>query len=144
MNGWRTWPALLLSGCFLYSGIAAAGAIESSYRTARKVLEGSMSHMQADHWLNQPVPVLIEASGTFFQGAEHQGRAPGDPTPAEFTEAWAYDPESGRVGREYRQRRPDGTSEWIREIFIGQDEQLLIGLEASWAIRLKGGHVDIN
>ena len=52
--------------------------------------------------------MLIEAEGTLYQGAEHQGRTPGDATPAPFKETWAYDPATGVVAREYRQSRPDG------------------------------------
>ncbi len=144
MIRWRTVLALTVSGCCLYSGIAAAGAIESSYRTARKVIEGAMQHTGVGEWLARPVPVLIKAQGTFYQGAEHQGRAPGDPTPARFWETWAFDPSSGAVGREYRHLRPDGTTEWLREIYPGGDEQLLINMAAGWAIRLKGGGFDFG
>jgi glyoxylase-like metal-dependent hydrolase (beta-lactamase superfamily II) len=141
MNRRRTWLALLLSGSFLVSGSAAAGAIESSYRTARKVIDGSIASMEADRWLGRPVPLLMEASGTFFQGAEHQGYAPDEPTPAPFAETWAFDPASGAVGREYRQQRPDGTSEWMREIYPGGDELLLIDLNVQRALRLQGSHI---
>jgi glyoxylase-like metal-dependent hydrolase (beta-lactamase superfamily II) len=127
-----------MSGCCLYSGIAAAGAIESSYRTARKLIDASVSYMETNQWLSRPVPVLIKSTGTFYQGTEHQGYAPGNPTPAKFMETWAFDPVNGNVGREYRQWRPDGTSEWIRELYLAEDEQLLINLDAKWAIRLKG------
>jgi glyoxylase-like metal-dependent hydrolase (beta-lactamase superfamily II) len=142
MDRWRNSLVLLVAGCCLYTGIAAAGPIEPSYRAARKVLDGALSYTQVGEWLEKPLPVLIEAGGTYNQGAEHQGYAPGSPTPAKFYEIWAYDPATGMVGREYRQLRPDGTSEWMREIYPGGNEQLLINLDAKWAVRRVGGDLE--
>lgn len=99
------------------SGQAWPGAIESSYRAARDVLDASVAAMQAESWIAKPVPLMIVASGTLFMGAENQGIAPGEPTPTMFHETWAYDPASGLLGREYRHARHDGTKEWIKEIF---------------------------
>ncbi|NNE05866.1 MAG: MBL fold metallo-hydrolase [Xanthomonadales bacterium] len=110
----RGWGLLAL---LVASGQAWPGAIESSYRAAREIIDASVVAMQAERWITEPVPLLIVASGTLFMGAENQGFAPGEPTPTMFHESWAFDPESGILGREYRHARHDGTKEWSKEIF---------------------------
>jgi glyoxylase-like metal-dependent hydrolase (beta-lactamase superfamily II) len=126
------------SACLFHSLVMAGGVVESSYQGARNIIKGSLYNQGSTQWLDAPVPILVEASGTLFQGAEHQGRSPDDPTPAPFTETWAYDPASGAVGLEYRQKRPDGTEEWIRELYLAEDEQLLVFMDSRSAIRLTG------
>jgi glyoxylase-like metal-dependent hydrolase (beta-lactamase superfamily II) len=139
MIRWRVLLVLLLSGCCLLPMVAAAGAIESSYRTARKVIDGALLYSDMREWLERPVPVLIEARGHYFPAAERQGLAADDATSTNYHETWAYDPTSGWVGREYRRTRPDGTSEWLREIYPGGDEQILIDLDRKRAVRQRGG-----
>ena len=114
------------------------GAVESSYRMARETIESALAERGGAAWLARPVPVLFEAQGTLYQGAELQGRAPGEPTPAAYHETWAYEPSSGRVAREYRQKRPDGTHEWVREIYPGEGEQLLWLRDSGTVLRFTG------
>ena len=110
----RGWGLLVL---LAVSTNAWPGAIESSYKAAREVIDASVTAMQAEQWIDRPVPLMIAASGTLFMGAENQGLAPGEPTPTMFHETWAFDPRTRVLGREYRHDRHDGTREWIREIF---------------------------
>lgn len=108
----------LAAACWLMlPSTVRAGAIESSYRAARAVVDAAVEAMEVAAWMNEPGPVIIKASGTLFMSAEHQGRSVEDPTPTPFLETWAFDPESGRVGREYRHSRHDGTVEWMKEVF---------------------------
>jgi glyoxylase-like metal-dependent hydrolase (beta-lactamase superfamily II) len=118
--------------------VALAGAVESSYHAARDIIKESLENHGGLNWLENPAPVLIEARGTLYQGAEHQGRSPEDPTSAVFHETWAFDPQTGAVGREYHQQRPDGTAEWIRELYLGDGEQLLVIMDQGFAVRLTG------
>ena len=120
----------------------AGSPAESSYRLARETLEAAYEHQGAADWFERPVPVLITAEGTLFQGTEHQGRRPDDPTPAPFSETWAYEPSTGRLAREYHQRRPDGTQEWVREMFIAPGEQIVYLRDRERAFHLVGPDID--
>jgi hypothetical protein len=121
-----------------------AGAIESSYRNARDILDQALLFTGADQWQHSQQPLLIEASGTLYPGAEHQGYTANDPTPSEFHETWAYQPATGRIGREYRQKRPDGSDEWIREIFPSTGLQTLYFPDSGQSINLAGPSSDLS
>jgi glyoxylase-like metal-dependent hydrolase (beta-lactamase superfamily II) len=128
----------LAAACCLLPGLATAGAIESSYRHARGLILQSIDSMGVESWLEQPTPLLIEARGTLDQDAEHQGYAPGQPTLAEYVETWAWDPTTGSIGREYRQERPGGSIEQVRELYPSPGEQIVWSMNPAKVLRFTG------
>jgi glyoxylase-like metal-dependent hydrolase (beta-lactamase superfamily II) len=135
---WRSGFSRLAAACCLLPGLATAGAIETSYRHARGLIVRSIDSMGVQSWLQQPTALMIEARGTLDWGAEHQGYEPGQPTPAAYLEIWAWDPTTGRLGREYRQERPGGAVERVREIYPSPGEQLVWSIDQAEVLRFTG------
>jgi glyoxylase-like metal-dependent hydrolase (beta-lactamase superfamily II) len=133
--------ALLAGFCCLIVTKVQAGTVESSYRTARNIIGEAITATGAGQWLDTGGPVLIESLGERYPAAERQGRSPDDESSIEFHETWAFDPDRGRLGREIRYRRPDGTLVWQRELFFDQ-RSLLIDLDKKQVTEFQGREVD--
>ena len=112
----------MLCAAALWPQKAFGGATESSYRQARTLIDQSIDQMEVGEWLLRPTPLLIEVEGQLDAGAEHQGVRSDAPDPWPYRETWAWDPQTGIAGREYRQIHTDGRIEWKREIFSAQGE----------------------
>ncbi len=79
-------------------------------------------------------PFVISATGTLDKAAEGQGFEPGMPSPGPYREVLAFDPAAGRVARDYREERYDGTFEAFREVYLGPSERLYVVDEPPLAI----------
>jgi len=114
---------------------AGSGATvsETSYRQARQLLERAMAAMGDLQALTTAGPLYFHAEGTLDKDAERQGRAPGVPSPGSFRETLVVDPASERAAWEYREDRFDGTYEWLREAYTG-DEHLIVVLQSGFAV----------
>lgn len=112
----------LLTALVPGAGSVWAGAIEGSYRQARQLIDQSLAQMDSAAWLARPTPLLIETRGALDLAAGHLGARLDSPSPAEFHETWAWDPESGALGREVRMVHTDGYDERFREIFLAPDQ----------------------
>lgn len=71
-------------------------------------------------------PFAVIAEGTLDKSAEGQGFEPGRPSPGPYREVLVFDPATGRVARDYREERYDGTYEAFREIYRGPAERLYV------------------
>jgi glyoxylase-like metal-dependent hydrolase (beta-lactamase superfamily II) len=130
--------ALLVSALLPWPPATMAAAIEASYRQARNLISQSLEQGQNLPWLQQPGPLLVATRGTMNLTTGHLGHQPGSDSSAPYRETWAWDPASGALGREYRLMHPDGTDEWIREVFPTPDELWRIDLGTGSALHFHG------
>ncbi|MDX1643524.1 MAG: MBL fold metallo-hydrolase [Thermoanaerobaculia bacterium] len=79
-------------------------------------------------------PFVISATGTLDKTAEGQGFEPDAPSPGPYREVLVFDPAGGRVARDYREERYDGTFEAFREAYLGPSERLYVVHEPPLAI----------
>lgn len=112
-----------------------------SYVSAREILERGVESMGGRETLVRVGGIVWEASGTIDKTAERQGRAPEVPSAGSYRESLAVDPAAERVAWEYREDRYDGTWEWIREIYEGDDVFRVLVLQEGIAVEQRGGRI---
>lgn len=129
MGRWRhSLNTLVLAVAAAAACPAEAGSVESSYRAARAILEESLSSTGAGDWLDHGGAVLMHSRGTWNLGVERQGYTPTDRTPVSLEETWAFHPLHGKLAREVRYEAPDGTPVWERELYIGDQQRIVVDL----------------
>lgn len=102
----------------------------------RDRLERSLEAMGVTREPSAQEGLLFEARGTLDQGVENQGRYPGSHDPSDFRETLAVDVASERLAYEYRHDRRDGSEEWIRDFYDG-DERTIVVRSEGFAVRLQ-------
>jgi len=89
-------------------------------------VERALTTMGAPETLARFGPFEVTATGTLDKSAEGQGFAVGSASPGPYEELFVVDPAAGRIAREYREERYDGTFEAFREAYLGPDERLYV------------------
>jgi hypothetical protein len=112
-----------------------AAARLKSYQRARATIERALTALGGGEVIRRAGGLVLLAEGTLNAAAEYQSRQPETPDLSQFTETLALDLTHDRLGYEPRILRRDGTSEWIRFGYQGQDQMLFAHLEERFAFQ---------
>lgn len=106
----------------LLASPAGAATLDEEGSTTRELSRGVHLLLEAREKLGPLTEIAVTGTGTIDPAAQLQGYRPGGSDPVPFREEMAVTAD-GRIGYESRYTRRDGTEEWLRYAYRGDEMQ---------------------